>query len=760
MSDATQPGAEPVYATQEPLGDGLDLRHYLGIVRRRFWVILTSLVVVVTLGTVHAFRATPIYRAEGSVLIELQGPRVMGFEDITQAQGGSRDWYFYATQREMLRSQAVMEKALEQPGIREMLEGAGEATEAPPGGLRGLITEVRNTISALLGGVPSSPPAPWERLRGMAQVSVDRDTESLLRISSEGTNAAQTALVVNAVARAFAAYHIERRQRSSSEAFAFLEEQKSIQEQKLLQAEAALQEFREEVRLPTLDTSDRQNPVLVRLGRLSDRLTETQLRRIELQAQAMVRDEVLAEAPGGGDDGFGGHVFSLPGVRADEGVQSLHERLLAAEQKVQGLGDVYGPEHPQLRAALAERDLLAEELRSAVDSIVVSATKQLDMLKHEEDQLLAEYEEQNRNALELSRESATSNRLIREVERHQRLFDVLVERMREVDLTGDYARTNVEIVQEAVVPRLPIRPQRARIILLSIFLGTFLGGGLALLLEHLDDTLKMPEDLEQYAGVPALGFVPTLEEEDGEVPPFAFRSQIAALRPMSSASEAYRSIRTSLFFAAPPEDSQVLTVTSAQPGEGKTTTSCNLSVVMALGAKRVLLIDADFRKPMVHRAFSLENKVGLSNVLVGDKPLEEVVQQANVDGKPLEYLSVLTTGPTPPNPAELLDSQAMRDLLGRARGVYDRIVIDTPPVLFVADASVAASMSDGVVVVAKSAVSTRAAARRMRGQLESVRARILGGVLNDVHLARLGYYYSDYAYYGYSRYYGDYRKAY
>ena len=354
MSDATQPGAEPVYATQEPLGDGLDLRHYLGIVRRRFWVILTSLVVVVTLGTVHAFRATPIYRAEGSVLIELQGPRVMGFEDITQAQGGSRDWYFYATQREMLRSQAVMEKALEQPGIREMLEGAGEATEAPPGGLRGLITEVRNTISALLGGVPSSPPAPWERLRGMAQVSVDRDTESLLRISSEGTNAAQTALVVNAVARAFAAYHIERRQRSSSEAFAFLEEQKSIQEQKLLQAEAALQEFREEVRLPTLDTSDRQNPVLVRLGRLSDRLTETQLRRIELQAQAMVRDEVLAEAPG----------VHLPLEVADRPLEVGAQDLPEVDREVLAALECLAPGDPH------EVGVLLEEAEARGDHVV------------------------------------------------------------------------------------------------------------------------------------------------------------------------------------------------------------------------------------------------------------------------------------------------------------------------------------------------------------------------------------------------------
>ena len=159
---------------------------------------------------------------------------------------------------------------------------------------------------------------------------------------------------------------------------------------------------------------------------------------------------------------------------------------------------------------------------------------------------------------------------------------------------------------------------------------------------------------------------------------------------------------------------------------------------------------------MVHKAFDLESKVGLSTVLVGEASLDEAVQKAEHDGETIENLDILAAGPTPPNPAELLDSQSMLRLLEKARQEYDRVIIDTPPVLFVADASIVSAISDGVIMVVKSATNTRALASRAREQLEGVKARILGGILNDVHVSRLGYYYSDYYYYGYSRYYRDY----
>ena len=205
----------------------------------------------------------------------------------------------------------------------------------------------------------------------------------------------------------------------------------------------------------------------------------------------------------------------------------------------------------------------------------------------------------------------------------------------------------------------------------------------------------------------------------------------------------------------------MLVVTSGAAGDGKTTTAANLAIVIGQSGKRVLLIDADCRRPRMHDIFGLSNEVGLSSVLVGGVPLQEAVQQPlDEQGKPVEGLDLLVAGPKAPNPAELLGSAAMHRLIAEARQQYDRVIIDTPPVLFVADASILSTESDGVVVVIKSAKNTRSLARRTREQLEGVNARILGGVLNDVHVARLGYYYSAYYHHGYARYHRDYTESY
>jgi len=729
-----------------------ELKHYIGILRRRIWAVVTAFVIVVTLGTVYAFKATPIYQGVAKILIEKQSPKVMNFQDVVQLQAADRD--YYKTQKELVKSRAVLEKALQQPGVSDLPEVTGEGA----GGGPSLLGEVRRTVAALLGSTPASPPEPWERLQRRLDVEQVRDTHLLL-VKVESTDPVRAARLANAVARAFEQYHVERKLKTSNEAFRFLQEQKAKQERQLVQAEDALQRFREQARVVSLDVSDKGNPVLVRLSRLNEQLTEAQLRRIELEAQFKVVKEALesgsvtAGAPNE-------RLFSLPAVRDDATVTELRTTLIEAEKEVATLADTYGPEHPQLQAAQAKVTLLRAKLHEALSQLVGSLTAQLEMLTNQEQELHQQYDEQNRLALELAKQSLTFNRLKNEVDRQRRLFDVLVERMREVDVTADYAKTNVEVVEQAEVPKTPIKPRKARTVALAIFLGLFLGVGLAFFFEYLDDTVKTPEDLEERVGIPVLGFVPDMDTKGVEMDGFSYRGVVSIVEPTSSVTEAYRNIRTSLFFSAPAEESKVLVVTSGGPRDGKTTTATNLALVIAQSGKRVLLIDADFRRPMVHKIFGLNSKVGLSSVLVGEAALEEAVQQAEHEGEVIENLDILAAGPKPPNPAELLDSQGMRRLLEEAREKYDRVIVDTPPVLFVADASILGAISDGVIMVVKSATNTRSLATRAREQLEGVKARILGGILNDVHVSRLGYYYSDYYYYGYSRYYRDYYRSY
>jgi len=754
MSNGTFQNQEVGSAGQAQAWNEPELKHYLGVLRRRIWIILTAFVIVATLGAVHAFKAIPIYEAQARILIEKQGPRLMSFEDVVQMPAADRD--YYKTQQELTKSRAVLERAIELPGVRELLEGKGQ--DGGGGGLSSLVGEIKRTISAVLATTPTSPPELWERLRGMVEVEQMRDTHLLL-VKVAGAEPARAAALANAVARAFEQYHVACKQESSSDAFSFLEDQKEEQEQKVFQAENALQAFREKARVVSLDVADKSNPVLVRLSRLNETLTEAQLRRIELGAQFKVIEEVLDA----GDEGLRSgdeRLFSLSEVRADLTIADLRAQLFAAEKEAMTLADTYGPEHPRFKAVEVKKDLIAQELHQVLGDVVGSLSGQLAMLTNQEDELKQQYEEQNGLALELAKESLTYNRLQNDVGRQRRLFDVLVERLREVDLTADYAKTNVEVVEAAETPKAPVKPRKARIILLSVFLGLFLGVGLAFFFEYLDDTVKTPEDLEGRVGVSVLGFVPAMDSKSGGTDTFSHRGKVSVVEPMSSVTEAYRNIRTSLFFSAPAEDTKTLVVTSGGPKDGKTTTASNLALVIAQSGKRVLLVDADFRRPMIHRVFELSSKVGLSTVLVGQAALSDAVQTPENNGSAIEGLDVLVAGPKPPNPAELLDSTGMAKLLEQAREEYDRVIMDTPPVLFVADASIVGARSDGVIMVVKAAKNTRSLAKRAKEQLEGVNARVLGGILNDVRISRLGYYYSDYYYYGYSRYYRDYYGSY
>jgi len=734
-----------VQGTHEP-----ELKHYLGVVRRRIWFILTIFIIVATLGTLHAFKAIPIYEAEARILIEKQGPRLMSFEDVVQMPTADRN--YYKTQVELLTSRAVLDRAVEEPGVRDMLESKGQGGGSA--GLSSLIGEIKRTISGGLETTPATPLELWERLRAMVVVQQMRDTH-LLQVKVAGPEPARTAALANAVARAFEQYHLARKRESSSDVFSFLEKQKQEQEQKTVQAESALQEFREEAKVVSLDVTDKSNSVLVRLNRLTEKLTETQLRLIELKAQFKVVQEVLDAR----DEELrpeNERLFSLSNVRADPAAADLRAQLLTAEKEVRTLADTYGPQHPQLKAAELKRSLVAQELRQALADIVGALSGQLAMLTNHEQELKQQYNTQNILALDLAKESMTYNRLLNDVSRQRKLFDILVERLREVDLTADYAKTNVEVVEAAETPKTPVKPSKSRIILLSLFMGLFLGLGLAMFFEYLDDTVKTPEDLEGRVGISVLGFVPAMDGKSGGPDTFPHRGTISMVEPMSSITEAYRNIRTSLFFSAPAEDSKVLVVTSGGPGDGKTTTAANLALVIAQSGKRVLLVDADLRRSMQHRIFELSSRTGLGAVLVGQATLSEAVQTPENDGHAIEGLDILVAGPKPPNPAELLGSAGMVDMLAQAREEYDQVIIDTPPVLFVADASIIAARSDGVILVVKAAKNTRSHTKRAKEQIESVNARILGGILNDVRISHLGYYYSDYYHYGYSQYSHDY----
>ncbi len=392
-------------------------------------------------------------------------------------------------------------------------------------------------------------------------------------------------------------------------------------------------------------------------------------------------------------------------------IQELRAEEIKLSARLSELSTKYGPRHPQIIQLSSQlstlRDLMDREIKRVVAAVIIVQSPEYLLRK-------------------------------REAETNRKLYEVLLTRLKETTITENLPQSNIHIVDIAQVPDHPVKPRKRRNLLFSVVMGLMLGTGLAFFFEYLDNTIKSPEEIERYMRVPFLGAVPTARKakNGGAI------ELIMAHTPKSPHAEAYRTIRTGVLLAMAERQPRVILVTSPGPLEGKTTTAANLAVAMAQSGSSVLLIDGDLRKPRIHRVFEQDNAKGLSTVLVGETSLEVAVRQSA-----FPLLSLLTTGPLPPNPAELLGSKRMRDLISDLSKQFDRIVIDSPPAVPVTDSILLGMLCDGVLLVIKESHTTKDMAVNAGRRLADSRTKILGAVLNDVDLKRNGYYY--YPYYRY-----------
>lgn len=413
---------------------------------------------------------------------------------------------------------------------------------------------------------------------------------------------------------------------------------------------------------------------------------------------------------------------SRPEVVNNKFIQELRTEEIRLTSKRSELSEKYGPKHPQmiqLQSELATlRDKLEREIKRLVGAVKIEESPQYLLLK-------------------------------READANRQLYEVLLKRLKETALTESLPRSNIQVVDPAQPSQSPIKPKKGMNLLLAVIVGLTMGAGLAFFFEYLDNTIKSPEDIERVIAAPLLGIVPSAGR--AKKPPRAIET-ILFSEPRSSQAEAYRTIRTGVLLSSAERPPKIVLVTSPGAMEGKTTTAANLAIAMAQAGNSTLLIDADLRKPRIHQLFAQENSPagsndntkGLSPVLVGEIPLEAAIRQT-----PIPLLSVLTSGPIPPNPAELLGSQKMRDLIDELAKTFDRIIIDSPPLVPVTDATLLAMLCDGVVLVVKESQTTKHLAITARTRLAEAKAKLLGVVLNDVNLRKDGYhYYPYYQYYG------------
>jgi capsular exopolysaccharide synthesis family protein len=426
-------------------------------------------------------------------------------------------------------------------------------------------------------------------------------------------------------------------------------------------------------------------------------------------------------------------------------VQQLKLKLSDLKQEEAELIKRYMPEHPKAVAVRERLNMVRGDLESEIDRILKSLEGEYKQAIDTEARLGKAIEEVKQEALELNKKEIDYNRLRRERDNNQALYDMVLKREKEASLSRMLKVNNVRRHEAAREPLRPVRPRVALNMLVALILGLLGGVGLAFLVDDLDNTVKTQQQVENLLGLSFLGVIPSIHGENKKaMMQVADRDHYLIENPRSSVAECCRTIRTNLLFMSPDRELKLLLITSGGPREGKSTVAVALATTMAQAGSRVVVIDSDMRRPRLHKSFGLLNEKGLSTAILGDTRLDQAIQHTTVPG-----VDLLPCGPIPPNPAELLHTDNFRQILQQLSATYDRVLFDSPPVGAVTDATVLGSMVDGVILVVKAGATPWPAALQVKRRLTDVNARILGVVLNDVDLdsRRAGTYYQQYYYY-------------
>jgi capsular exopolysaccharide synthesis family protein len=704
-------------------GDEIDLRAYWRLLVRRRWVIASVFAAAVVVTLLFTLRQQKVYAATATLIIDLNAPRVLNKEDVQEVvdSGTGGYWFskeYYETQYKVITSRAVAQRVVEKFQL---------ARDPRFFGLEGL--KDQGKVESILAKAD-----PIGTLQDRLAVIPVKDSR-VVRIQVSDRDPKWAATLANGVAEAYITESLSVKTDTTRGASDWLEQQLGDLESKLGASAKELFEFKKAHDIVATSWEDRQGMISQRLTTINDALTRARVQRAQLEARS---DQIAALGDALEKGEPAAEAFWI--VNQSRTVQELKVRW--AETKVECADATirYGADHPKLAACNAKISTARSALASEVRTILSGARREYDEVVETEKKLARLLNETKSDAFGLNQFERDYLELKRTYDNNQRLYELVLKRLKDTSVTGMMQMSNVRILDRAEPPDVPASPRPLRNLALAILLGLAGGVGLAFLLETLDTTITTREQVEERLGLAFLGIIPSIvAEKQGDKE----RDLFVHSNPHSAAAECLRSIRTNLLFMSPEKPLKTIVVTSASPSEGKTTTATALAEVMADGGSRVLIVDADMRRPQLHKVFELSNDVGLSSLIVGDGQLDQVIRPSQIPN-----LSVLTCGPIPPNPAELLHTEGFAKLLQAMAQRFDRVIIDSPPAGVVADAVVIATKVDGTLIVLKAGQTSRDAAVRAVRSIADVKARIFGAVLNDLDLEdqRYGQYYQYYRY--------------
>jgi polysaccharide biosynthesis transport protein len=700
---------------QEGGETSLDLRHYWNVIKKRRWIIFTTMAVVTALAVVTTMRKPKVYRATATVIVDPTAPNALGNSNAVVQLGSGGAWIndeYYSTQLDIINSTALARKVvlaskglLENPRLRPA--NAANLTEDE------LLDAVANAV----------------RARVAAKV---RKGSRVFEISAADTDPKLAWELANQVARTYRIQNVEVKRDITGEARGFVAEKLDFAKAELEKSETELVKFKKDNDILAVSLDDKKNGVTAALEKFSASLTETQQKRYELQARrkaiALLLESEAINAPS-----------SL--LTDATTLIALRTTWLEEQRKLVALSERYGPKHPEVVEQQARVTATLTDLKKEAQSVLASIDAEIKALKDLEASYKGEVERLTSEAMALASKEREYKDLNRAATAAETNYMQLTDRLRDSRLQEQDTSNNIQPLDEAHLPTAPFAPNVRMAGIVGLGLGLLLAFGLAFLVEFLDRSVKSQEDIEQIIGLPFLGMVPSFEigpaDRDKKL------ELSIARQPNSTIAECCRVVRTNILFSSPDRPLKTLVVTSSNPVEGKTMNVVNLGIVMAQSGHRTLVVDTDMRRPRLHKALGVSNENGVSRLVVGETDLESSVKSTEVPN-----LFILPCGPIPPNPAELLQAEKFGALAKMLSERFDRVIFDSPPILAVTDAAVLSRVADGTIMVVRAGRTSRDAVIRSKRAMAKVNPNIVGVVLNDVDLKN-PHYASYYHYYQY-----------
>lgn len=725
----------PALSTQDSI-----LREYLRVLIKRKWIVLGTLMLVFGAVLIATLRTTPIYDAVGSIAINKPDPMLQSLRDATNSGADYYDPTDLDTEVRILRSDLLALQVIKQLNLDRLPEFGGHG--APSSGSLELTTDALEPDSiranALLGS-----------FKGSLRVMLEPNTR-VINIHYRSPNKQLAARVVNAMANTYIEQNFKTRFESTMQASDWLSRQLVDLQMKVETSQEKLVKYQKDHQILGID--DKQNITTAKLDELNKELTVAESERMQKESVYRLAEtgdtETAAAVSAGSTQDKSSENTSLL-------LEKLQEQKGDLKLQIAQFSTQFGPAYPKLAQLNNQVQEIDAQIQNEMKKVAGRLRGDYLASQQRENMLHAALEGQKQQANKLNESAIEYSLLKRDFETNRTLYEGLLQKLKEAGVTAGLRSNNIRQVDIARTPADPTEPNIPRNLGFAFVLGLTSGIGLAFLLEGVDNTVRTPEQAQAISGLPSLGMIPLGSKTNSDISSrqlsVAASKEAVELvtisRPQSQMSESYRALRTSLLLTSVGAPPKIILITSALPQEGKTTTSINTATVLAQKGTRVLLIDADLRRPSIHKTLGMGPRAGLSNVLTGGTTL----QQATARSSSLPNLFVLPAGTPPPNPAELLASAQMFDILAELREQYDHIIVDTPPTLSVTDAVVLSTRADAVVLVIRSGQTTKPALRRARDILAQVNARVAGVLMNAVNLNSPDYYY----YYEYQGKYGQ-----